>query len=78
MTVSDLELRLPVLERRAAARSSVPAPKVLPPGYELAIDYRPASEAGGGVSGGGGPPAPTPVTRQRQERQARAAPQTTT
>ncbi len=41
VTVSDLELRLPVLEQPGTGPVQSPAPKVLPPGYQLAIDYRP-------------------------------------
>ena len=46
ITVSNLELRLPVLEQPGSLGGLVqpPAPKILPPGYQLAIDYR----AGGG------------------------------
>ncbi len=41
VTVSDLELRLPVLERPGARKGLVkaPAPKFLPQGYELAADF---------------------------------------
>jgi hypothetical protein len=42
VTVANLELRLPVLEAPGSAggRVSEPAPKPLPEGYELAIDFR--------------------------------------
>jgi hypothetical protein len=40
ITVSDLELRLPVLERPGNGVVREPAPKVVPDGYELAIDFR--------------------------------------
>ncbi|HET9185795.1 MAG TPA: CocE/NonD family hydrolase [Solirubrobacterales bacterium] len=41
VTVSNLELRLPVLETPGSLGGAVqpPAPKVLPPGYELAAGY---------------------------------------
>jgi hypothetical protein len=50
VTVSNLELHLPVLEQPGAAGGAVqaPAPKIVPPGYELAIDYRPAGPGAGG------------------------------
>jgi predicted acyl esterase len=50
--ISDLELRLPVLESPGSLGGLVeaPAPKPLPPGYEPAIDYL----AEGGSSSGGG------------------------
>jgi Acetyl xylan esterase (AXE1) len=43
ITVSNLELRLPVLEEPGSLGGVVGAPsaKVVPPGYELAADYRP-------------------------------------
>ncbi len=64
VTVSDLELRLPVLEAPGSGPVQQPAPKILPPGYELAIDYLPGSSgtpppAGGGPvppGGGASPP----------------------
>jgi hypothetical protein len=62
--VSNLELRLPVLEHPGELEGLVqaPAPKVVPPGYELAIDYRApkggegsgSGEGGNGEGGGGG------------------------
>jgi predicted acyl esterase len=62
--VSNLELRLPVLEHPGELEGLVkaPAPKVVPPGYELAIDYRGAKGEenegggkGGSENGGKGP-----------------------
>ncbi|HVV90634.1 MAG TPA: CocE/NonD family hydrolase C-terminal non-catalytic domain-containing protein, partial [Solirubrobacterales bacterium] len=52
ITVSDLELRLPVLEQPGSLGGLVrsPAPKVVPPGYELSAEYR-ESRAGGGGAG---------------------------
>jgi hypothetical protein len=43
VTVSNLELRLPVLERPGALGGTVrmPADKVVPPGYQLSQDYVP-------------------------------------
>jgi hypothetical protein len=52
VTVSDLELRLPVLEQPGTGPVRSPAAKVLPPGYKLAVDFRPTG--GGGGSGGDG------------------------
>ena len=53
ITVSNLELRLPVLEQPGSLGGLVssPAPKVLPPGYELAAEYRGIGDAtpGGGT-----------------------------
>jgi dienelactone hydrolase len=42
VTISDLELRLPVREAPGAAGGAVvePAPKVVPDGYDLAADFR--------------------------------------
>jgi hypothetical protein len=62
ITVNDLELRLPVIESPGALGGLVqkPAPKVVPPGYELAAEYK---EAPAPPSGGGGdnkPPATKP------------------
>ena len=50
VTVSDLQLRLPVIQPPGSLGNLVqqPAPKVVPPGYELAAEYphgRPASGA---------------------------------
>jgi predicted acyl esterase len=39
ITVSNLELRLPVLEKPKGKTISPPAPKVVPPGYTLARDF---------------------------------------
>jgi hypothetical protein len=39
ITVSNLDLRLPVLEEPGTAGATAPAPKVVPEGYELAPDY---------------------------------------
>jgi len=57
VTVSNLELRLPVLEQPGGLAGMVraPAPKVVPPGYELALDYRPGGEDDGGQTGNEGP-----------------------
>jgi predicted acyl esterase len=51
ITVSNLELRLPVREQPGSLGGIVepPAPKVVPPGYELASDYR---DDAGGAEGG--------------------------
>ncbi|MGH3368690.1 MAG: hypothetical protein ACRDPR_01690, partial [Nocardioidaceae bacterium] len=44
VTVSNLDLRLPVLEHPGSGPVQSPAPKVVPPGYELATEYEaPAS-----------------------------------
>jgi predicted acyl esterase len=40
VTVSNLQLRLPVLESPNGAAIASPAPKVVPPGYTLARDFR--------------------------------------
>ncbi|HVD85836.1 MAG TPA: CocE/NonD family hydrolase [Solirubrobacterales bacterium] len=52
IVVSNLELRLPVREQPGSLGGLVqpPAPKIVPPGYELAADYR---ADGGGVTPGG-------------------------
>jgi hypothetical protein len=39
VTVNNLELRLPVLENGGTGPIDFPAPKVVPPGYELARDF---------------------------------------
>lgn len=51
ITVSNLRLRLPVLEQPGSLDGLVqaPAPKLVPPGYRLAIDYL-ADGAGAGVA----------------------------
>lgn len=56
VTVSDLELRLPVMQPPGSLGGLVqkPAPKVVPPGYKLAAEYEEKP------SGGGGNPAPSP------------------
>jgi predicted acyl esterase len=68
VTVSNLELRLPVTEQPSSLGGLVhkPAPKVIPAGYTLAAEY--AADQNGGESGGTGggttppkPPAPAPV-----------------
>jgi hypothetical protein len=60
IAVSNLELRLPVIEQPGALGGLVqkPAPKVVPPGYTLAAEYKEAPPAPSG--GGGTPPAPKP------------------
>jgi predicted acyl esterase len=40
ITVSNLELRLPVLEKPKGGTILTPAPKVVPPGYTLARDFK--------------------------------------
>jgi hypothetical protein len=54
VTVSDLELRLPVVEQPGSLGGLVqtPAPKVVPAGYQLAAEF--ATKASGGGNGGGG------------------------
>jgi predicted acyl esterase len=69
VTVSNLELRLPVNEQPGSLGGLVqtPAPKVVPAGYTLAKEFETKS-SGGGNSGGGSKsnpapaPAPAPVT----------------
>ena len=39
VTISNLELRLPVLEQPGTAPVDYPEPKIVPPGYALARDY---------------------------------------
>ncbi|HEY5976483.1 MAG TPA: CocE/NonD family hydrolase [Solirubrobacterales bacterium] len=78
VTVSNLQLRLPVLEQPGALGGLVqaPAPKVVPAGYELALDYRPDGTGGedenegpgdgtgkGGGNSGGGNGGPASGTR---------------
>ena len=59
VTVSDLQLRLPVLEAPGSGSApgpgpvQAPAPVVLPPGYEPAIDYPNAVPAADGSGGDG-------------------------
>jgi predicted acyl esterase len=50
VTVSNLELRLPVLEQPNGGLIQAPAAKVVPPGYALAADF---AKAGGGCKGKG-------------------------
>jgi hypothetical protein len=54
--VSNLELRLPVREQPGALGGLVqaPAPKVLPPGYQLAAGYSESEPGGEEKQGGGG------------------------
>jgi hypothetical protein len=61
VTVSELELRLPVIEMPGALGGLVmaPAAKLLPPGYTLAADF------GGSGGGGGGQPIVTPGDTDR-------------
>jgi predicted acyl esterase len=61
VTVSDLELRLPVMEQPGALGGLVqkPAPKVVPPGYTLAAEFEQKAQPNPG--GGGGQPAPKPA-----------------
>jgi predicted acyl esterase len=51
ITISNLQLRLPVREQPGSLGGLVqtPAPKVIPPGYQPAIDYR--ATGGGGQTG---------------------------
>jgi hypothetical protein len=62
ITISNLDLRLPVREQPGGLGGTVqpPAPKVLPPGYELAIDYR-----GGGATAVGGDARPGAIQLAR-------------
>ncbi|MFT3865700.1 MAG: CocE/NonD family hydrolase [Solirubrobacterales bacterium] len=54
ITVSDLELRLPVVEQPGALGGLVqaPAPKVVPPGYELSAEYAEGQSVAGGSNTG--------------------------
>jgi fermentation-respiration switch protein FrsA (DUF1100 family) len=54
ITVSNLELRLPVMEQPGSLGGLVkaPAPKVVPPGYTLAKEFETKSSGGGGGGGG--------------------------
>jgi predicted acyl esterase len=60
ITISNLQLRLPVLEQPGSLGGVVqtPAPKVIPPGYQSAIDYR----TGGGGDRSGAPPISIGIT----------------
>lgn len=62
ITVSSLELRLPVMEQPGSLGGLVqkPAPKVVPPGYQLAAEYQEAPAGGGGEGGTPSPPPPPP------------------
>ncbi len=66
VTVSNLELRLPVMEQPGSLGGLVqtPAPKVLPAGYTLAKEFETKSSGGGGGgnSGGGSKSNPPPAT----------------
>lgn len=66
ITVSDLELRLPVLEQPGSLGGLVqtPAPKVVPAGYTLAAEFEQKAPPNPG-GGGGNPPSkrPAPVTK---------------
>jgi fermentation-respiration switch protein FrsA (DUF1100 family) len=56
ITVSDLELRLPVMEQPGSLGGLVttPKPKVVPAGYTLAKEFETKSSGGGGGGGGNG------------------------
>ncbi|MBS1887290.1 MAG: acetylxylan esterase [Actinobacteria bacterium] len=62
VTVSSLELRLPVMEQPGSLGGLVqtPAPKVVPAGYQLAAEYQEKPSGGGG--GGTPPTTPPPAT----------------
>src|SRR6185436_15443705 len=47
ITVANLKLRLPVLEQPGCGLVQDPAPKIVPPGYALAVDV---ASAGAGCS----------------------------
>lgn len=47
VTVSNLQLRLPVLESAGPGPVEAPAPKPLPPGYVIAPDFPPGKPVGG-------------------------------
>ncbi|HEX4305904.1 MAG TPA: CocE/NonD family hydrolase [Solirubrobacterales bacterium] len=61
VTINGLEMRLPVTDAPGSLGGLVrsPAPKVVPPGYELAAEYQQPA-APNPPSGGGAAPAPTP------------------
>ena len=70
IAVSNLELRLPVMEQPGSLGGLVtkPAPKVVPAGYTLAAEYAADQSSGGSGGSGGGTmppksPAPAPVTK---------------
>jgi hypothetical protein len=62
ITVSNLELRLPVMQKPGALGGLVqtPAAKVVPPGYTLAAEFETKSSGGGSSGGGGSTTSPTP------------------
>jgi fermentation-respiration switch protein FrsA (DUF1100 family) len=62
VTVSDLELRLPVLQGPGSLGGLVQTPqaKVVPAGYQLAGEFETKPSGGGGGGGGTKPPATTP------------------
>jgi fermentation-respiration switch protein FrsA (DUF1100 family) len=67
VTVSNLELRLPVMDKPGSLGGLVqtPAPKVVPPGYTLSKEFETKSSGGGGGggnSGGGSQSNPPPAT----------------
>lgn len=53
ITISNLDLRLPVLEEPGAPAVTEPVPKVVPPGYQLSSDY--GAPADGDADGDGIP-----------------------
>jgi len=61
VTVSNLELRLPVMDQPGSAGGLVQTPqtKVVPAGYQLATEFETKS-SGGGAGGNATPPATTP------------------
>lgn len=65
VTVSNLELRLPVMEAPGSLGGLVqaPAPKVLPAGggYTLAAEFKTSEGGSGGTPGGGGSTTPPPI-----------------
>ncbi|HTR75528.1 MAG TPA: CocE/NonD family hydrolase [Solirubrobacterales bacterium] len=63
ITVSNLELRLPVMQQPGSLAGLVqtPAPKVVPAGYTLAAEYQQKEAGGGDKSGGGGSTGSTPA-----------------
>lgn len=65
VTISNLELRLPVMEQPGSLGGLVQTPqaKVVPAGYQLAAEFVTKSNGGGGAGGGSGTTPPgTPVT----------------
>ena len=57
ITVSNLELRLPVLEQPGSLGGVVqaPAPKVVPPGYQLSSEFAGTAAGSGGAAATGAP-----------------------